>query len=86
MSEKKLKIKNTSQKKDELTRFINLLPDDLRKEALKYYLKIPKTRSIVEKRVYKARILNIICNWVSKNMSNKKSHICRIIKERLRNL
>jgi len=85
VSEKKLRIKRLSQK-DRLNKIIDILPDDLRKEALKYYLKIPKTRNIVEKRVYKARVLNIICTWVSKNRTEEKRYICRLVKKALREL
>lgn len=85
MSEKKLKSKHLSQK-EKISTFIGILPDNLKKDALRYYLKIPKTRNIVEKRVYKARLLNIICMWISKNKPEKKHHICKLVKKALREL
>lgn len=85
MSERKLKARDISQK-DDITRLLGILPENVQKEVKKYYLRIPKTRNLTEKRVYKARLLNILCEWVSKNMKEKKKELCKEIRDLVRKL
>ncbi len=71
MSEQKIKSKKSNDARNRVMRLLNLLLEDSRKEAMRYFLKISRTRSLAEKRVYKARLLTFFCQKLSKDNRKK---------------
>jgi len=63
---------------------IEKIPDPHRKKALRYYLKLLKAHSIIEKKVYKARILTFYAEGLKDKSPRERKELCRRLHEALR--
>jgi len=64
---------------------LEILPEPYRKKALSTFTKLLKTSSIVERRVYKGRIITFFCEGL-KTSNRKNKTLCKELRMMLRKI